>query len=109
MGILSVLSPRKVIVLALLAVSLLSSPVSIPAQATSTVTCSPGWFIDNGYCFPCYAGTYSPSGFCINCPANSWSSAIAATSVATCQQCPSGEVSPPGSKSEAACTVPYGY
>lgn len=113
MGIFSLFSPRKLIVLALIAVSLLNVPTPVSAQvdqaAQATVTCSPGWFIDNGYCFPCYAGTYSPSGFCVNCPANTWSAAIAATSSSTCQPCPVNEVSPPGSGSEAACVVPYPY
>jgi len=102
----SFLSLRKIAVIALLAVGLLNVPAVAQVSAQTTVTCSPGWFIDNGYCFPCYAGTYSPSGYCINCPANTWSTAIAATSSAVCQPCPAGTTSPPGTGREALCVSP---
>jgi hypothetical protein len=109
MSIFSLLSPRKIAIIALLAFGLLNSPLSASGTVLdiATPTCSPGWFIDNGYCFPCYAGTYSPSGYCINCPVSTWSAAVAATSESTCQACPAGEISAPGSTSASDCFVPY--
>ena len=65
-------------------------------------------------CVPCVAGTYLPNsappaqragaGNCLKCPADTFSTAVGATSVATCESCAVNFASEPGSDEPGDCT-----
>ena len=67
---------------------------------------------DGATCHACPSGTFKPlqgSTACTICPENSFSTAVAATSNATCQFAAAGAVCPPGSNDPSLCGCDFGY
>jgi hypothetical protein len=86
---------------------------SSPAGTSSVYSCEciPGHVGFLGYaCEACAAGTYKQNYYsCAQCPANTYSTQVAAVSVATCGACPRNSTSVPGSGSIAGCFCVAGY
>lgn len=75
--------------------------------------CNPGFFGANGQaCQTCQVGTWKslwgPSE-CINCPKDTYSSEVARTSIAQCQNCLANSESVEGSYTRTACKCSFGY
>lgn len=86
---------------------------SSPAGSSSVYQCEciPGHvgFLGDA-CEACVAGTYKQNSYsCAQCPANTYSTEVAAVSVATCKACPRNSTSVAGSGSIAGCYCVAGY
>ena len=94
---------------------------SCPGNSTSPANsgvitacqCNPGFFGANGQpCQTCQVGTWKslwgPSE-CINCPKDKYSSEVARTSIAQCQDCPANSESVEGSSTRTACKCSFGW
>ena len=86
---------------------------SSPAGTNSVYSCVclPGHVGSLGYaCEACVAGTYKQNYLsCAQCPSNTYSTEVAAVSVATCQACPRNSTSVAGSGSIERCFCVAGY
>lgn len=81
-------------------------------RVRSIVTCgTPGYYCSGGSPIPkiCVAGRFCPAknGTAVPCPAGTWSDALGATTIATCNSCAGGTYCPQNSTAPVMC--PGGY
>jgi len=90
-----------------------NSWTDLPGMTTiADCRCNAGYTGSDGDCIACVAGKYkviSGSASCTSCGLDKYSTALAATSQATCIDCPAFSQAPEGSRVRTACICNIGY